>query len=224
MNSRQRLSLAAGFVVLSAVASILAAPALPEQLVTHWNAAGEPDATMSKPLALALFPALTAGLVALLVFVPRLDPLGENIEEFRRYYEWFIVIFTAFMFVLHAGIIAFNLGYAFDFTLLVLAAVAVLLYYLGVLLTHAEQNWFVGIRTPWTLSDEEVWTRTHELGGKLLKVTAVIALLGLFFGEYAVYFLLVPVLLTALTTVVYSYYLYQQREEASGTPPNAGHE
>jgi uncharacterized membrane protein len=220
MNTRQRLSLAVGFVVLSAVVSVLSAPSLPEHLVSHWNAAGEPDGTMSKPLALALFPVLTAVLLALLAAVPSVDPLGENVEEFRGYYDWFLVIFAGFMFVLHAGIIAFNLGYTFNFTLLVLAPVAVLFYYAGVLMTHAERNWFVGIRTPWTLSDEDVWDRTHELGGKLFKLTAVVTLFGFFFDEYAVYFLLVPVLLTAATIVPYSYYLYSKLKDPSEEAQN----
>ena len=218
MNTCQRLSLAVGFVILSAIVSVLSAPSLPEQLITHWNAAGEPDGTMSKPLALALFPVLTASLMVLLALVPRVDPLGENVAEFRRYYDWFIVIFTGFMFVLHVGIIAFNLGYTFNFTLLILGPIAVLFYYVGVLMTHAERNWFIGIRTPWTLSDEGVWNRTHELGGKLFKLTAVIALFGLFFDEYAVYFLLVPALITTVTTTIYSYYLYLKLEDTSKTP------
>ncbi len=222
MNTRQRLTLAGGFVVLAGVASVLAAPELPDPLVTHWNAAGEPDGTMAKGPALALVPALSAVLVALLALVPRIDPLGENVESFRPAYDWFIVLFAAFMFVVHAGIIAFNLGYRFDFTLLVLGAIAVLFYGVGELLTRAEPNWFVGIRTPWTLSSEAVWERTHELGGRLFKLTAVVSLIGFFFGEHAVYFLVVPALLTAGVTVGYSYYCYQQLEGERGSSSDAG--
>lgn len=80
------------------------------------------------------------------------------------------------------------------------------------LLTHAERNWFVGIWPPWTLSSDEVWNRTHRLGSRLFKLTALISLVGLFFGDYAVYFLIVPALLTASITIVYSYYLYEQIE------------
>ena len=167
MDSRHRFTLAAAFVVLSGVVSFLAAPSLPAQLVTNWNAAGEPNGSMPKLLAIWLFPALTAGLLVVFAVIPRIDPLRENIARFRRYYDWFVVVFTAYMFLVHAGIIAFNLGYEFDFTALILVGVAGLFYYSGVLLTHAERNWFVGIRTPWTLSSEEVWKRTHALGGRL---------------------------------------------------------
>jgi len=120
------------------------------------------------------------------------------------------------------GILAFNLGYEFDFTLLILGSVAVLFYGVGALLTRAEPNWFVGIRTPWTLSSEAVWERTHELGGRLFKLTAVISLIGLFFGEYAVYFLVVPALLTAAITTAYSYYLYERLERDTESSSNAG--
>ncbi|QLH78742.1 SdpI family protein [Halosimplex rubrum] len=214
MHTNHRFGVAAALVAVSALVSVLAAPSLPETVVTHWNAAGEPDGTMSKTAALALLPALSAVLVALLAVLPRLDPLGENVADFRAYYDWFVVLFAGFMALVHGGVVAFNLGYEFDFTLLILAAVAGLFYYIGVLLTHAERNWFVGIRTPWTLSDETVWERTHELGGRLFKLTAVVSLVGLLAGDYAVYFLLVPALATAAVTVAYSYYCYERLDDA----------
>ncbi|MEF8813494.1 MAG: SdpI family protein [Halovenus sp.] len=217
MNSTHRFAVAAVSVVFALGLSAIAAPDLPEQLVIHWNAAGEPNGTMSKTPAIILIPALSAVLLVLFAAVPRIGPLRENIVSFRPVYDWFVVVFTAFMAALHGGIIAFNLGYEFDFTLFVLAAVALLFYYVGILLTHAKRNWFVGIRTPWTLSSDEVWDRTHELGSRLFKLTAVIALVGLLFGEYAVYFLVIPALLTAGITLVYSYYLYEHIERRSGT-------
>ncbi|AXG10541.1 SdpI family protein [Haloplanus rubicundus] len=215
MNSRHRFLIATVFVVISGAVSALAAPELPTRMATHWNAAGQPDGTMPKAAALAFLPAMTAVLLVVFALVPRIDPLRENIAAFRPVYDWFVVVFTAFMAVIHGGVIAFNLGYEFDFTLLVLAAVSGLFYYVGVVLEHAERNWFVGIRTPWTLSSEEVWDRTHRLGSHLFKLTALVALVGLFFGEYAIYFLVVPALLTAGITVVYSYYLYEQLERDS---------
>jgi uncharacterized membrane protein len=212
MNTRHRFALAGSFVVLSAIVSMIAAPELPDQLVSNWNAAGEPSGTMSKPLVLGLIPALTAGLLGVFAVIPRIDPLRANIAEFRPYYDWFVVVFTVYLFLIHTGIIAFNLGYEFNFVYLILLGMAGLFYYCGIVLTHAKQNWFVGIRTPWTLSNEVVWNRTHALGGKLFKLTAILAVVGLLFGEYALYFFLIPAVATAVTTVVYSYYLYEQLE------------
>jgi len=219
MRSSTRFALAAGFVALSALASVLAAPALPARVVTHWNASGVPDGTMAKPFALAFVPALTAVLLAVFAAIPRIDPLRENVEAFRPQYDWFVVLFAGYMLAVHLGTLAFNLGYRFDFTRFVLAAVAVLFYYVGVVLDHAEPNWFVGIRTPWTLSDPEVWARTHALGSRLFKLSAVVALVGLLFGRYAVYFLLVPALATAVVTVAYSYYAYRHLDETTARAP-----
>ncbi|MWG36880.1 SdpI family protein [Halomarina oriensis] len=215
MNTRQRFGIAAGLVGLTAAVSVLAAPALPEQLVTRWDAAGDPSGSMSKTTALALVPLLSAGLVALLAVLPRVDPLGENVETFRATYDWFVVLLAGFMLVIHVATVAANLGYAVDVTLVVLGCVAVLFYGVGVLLERVEPNWFVGVRTPWTLSDEAVWDRTHALAARLFKLTALVALVGLAFGEYALYFLLVPALLTAAITVGYSYVLYERRHDGT---------
>lgn len=219
MRSRHRLLIAVGLVALSGVVSVVTASELPAEMAIHWNTVGQPDGAMSKPAALALVPTLSTVLLLVFTIIPRIDPLRENIASFRPMYDWFIVVFTLFLTVLHSGIIAFNLGYEFDFIRLVLAAVAGLFYYTGVLLTHAERNWFVGIRTPWTLSNDEVWERTHQLGGRLFKLTALFSIAGLFFGDYAVYFLIVPALLTAGITISYSYYLYQQLEHGLEQDP-----
>lgn len=222
MRSVHRFAVAAGIVALSGALSVVAAPSVPARLVTHWNAAGDPDGTMAKSVGLALVPVLSAALLGLFAAIPRIDPLRENIASFRAVYDWFLVALTAFLGVVHAGIVAFNLGYAFDFTQVVLAATAVLFYFVGVLLSHAERNWFVGIRTPWTLSSAEVWDRTHRLGARLFKVTAVVALFGLLAGEYAVYFLVAPALVTAAVTVAYSFYLYERTERGGAPDSQAG--
>ncbi|MFT4945999.1 MAG: putative membrane protein [Natronomonas sp.] len=210
LTTRSRFGLAAVLVVLGAVASLLSAPELPAELVTRWDGAGEPNGTLPKTAALALMPALSAGLIALFALLPRIDPLGENIRSFRAHYDWFVVVFTAFLSATHVGVIAYNLGYEFDFALILLAGMAALFYYIGVVLDHAERNWFVGIRTPWTLSSDEVWDRTHNLGATLFKLTAVVSAGGLLLGDLAIFVFLGATLVTAVTTVVYSYYCYRQ--------------
>ena len=219
MNSRQRLSVAGVLVLLSAVVSALAWPELPAEMVTHWNAAGDPDGTMSKPLGLAFVPGITALTVLLFLLIPRIDPLRENITQFRAEYDWFIVVFTAYMTLVHAGVVAFNLGYEFDFLALVLVGLAGLFYYVGYLLDRAERNWFVGIRTPWTMSSETVWDRTQAFGARLFKAVAVLSLVGVLFGDLAIYFVVGPVLAVAAVTVIYSYWLYTRLEEGEAVSP-----
>ncbi|GAB7009750.1 SdpI family protein [Halorubrum trueperi] len=219
MNTRRYFGLAALLVVLSAAVGIAALPALPERIVTHWDAAGDPNGTASAAVGIWLLPGLSAALLALFAVLPRIDPLGENVAAFREHYDRLVVVLAAYLTALHVGMIAFNLGVEFDFVAFVLLGVAGLFYYIGTILPHVEPNWFVGIRTPWTLSSDAVWDRTHALGAKLFKLAGVLAAVGVAFGEYAVFFVLVPAVATAVVTAAYSYVLYR-RVDADGTLPS----
>ena len=212
MKTLHRLAAAVGFVLVAAALSAVAAPSLPERVITNWDAAGRPVGTLPQATAVWLAPALMAGLVLLLAALPRIDPLRENVVAFRPTYDWFVVALTAFLLVVHAGVLAFNLGYEFPFTSLLVAGVSLFVYYLGAVLPRTERNWFMGIRTPWTLSSDAVWDRTHRLGGRLFKLAAVVGVAGLAFGEYAAYFLVVAVVAAAVVTAAYSYVAYSRVE------------
>jgi uncharacterized membrane protein len=90
-----------------------------------------------------------------------------------------------------------------------------LFFYIGILCENAKRNWFIGIRTPWTLSSDKVWDKTNKLGGKLFKIAGVVALFGIFFRSYTMYFVLVPAISFAVYTIVYSYLEY--RKETIGS-------
>ena len=224
MKTLHRLAAAAGFVLVAAALSAVAAPSLPERVITNWDAAGRPVGTLPQATAVWLAPALMAGLVLLLAALPRIDPLRENVVAFRPTYDWFVVALTAFLFVVHAGILAYNLGYEFPFTSVVVAAVSLLVYYVGAVLPRTERNWFVGIRTPWTLSSDAVWDRTHRLGGRLFRLAGLVGLAGVAFGEYAVYLLVVSVVTVALVTAAYSYVVYARSERGDGGSVGPGSE
>ena len=225
LSTRLRFGVATLLVAAAGAASLAVAPDLPEQMVTRWNAAGEPTGTLSRTAGMWLVPGIAAGLVGLFALLPRIDPLGENVAGFRVHYDRFVVVVTAFLAALHLAVLAVNLGYAVDVTTIAVAGAAALFYYLGTLLPHVEPNWFLGIRTPWTLSDDAVWDRTHALGGRLFKLSALLAAAGLFAGEYAVYFLVGPAVATAAITAAYSYVLYARRpaegDDGDGAAPTA---
>jgi uncharacterized membrane protein len=87
---------------------------------------------------------------------------------------------------------------------------AALFFFIGVLLGRAKRNYFIGIRTPWTLSNDVVWDRTHQLGARLFKLAAVLILLGIFWPNLSIYFIMVPVIVVAVATIVASYFFYRQ--------------
>jgi uncharacterized membrane protein len=204
-----RLAIVAALLIIF-VLTIAMYPAVPDRVVSHWNAAGQADGYMSKLWGLGLIPLIMTGFVALLAVLPRIDPYKKNYEKFGDYYEGFILLFVLFMLAIQVQIILWSTGYQISPNLTFPILIGILFIYIGFLLGHAEQNWFVGIRTPWTLSSETVWKKTHEIGGKLFKIAGVIAFAGVLAGEYAMWFILVPALAVAVFTVAYSYFEFQK--------------
>ena len=186
-------------------------PQLPDVVASHWNAAGEADGYMPRAWGLFLLPAISVALYALLRLLPRLDPLRANVAAFRRHYDAFIVVFIAFMLYLHLLTIAWNIGLRFNMIQWLCPAFGALFYGAGVLVGHAKRNWFIGIRTPWTLSSDAVWDKTHRLGGRLFRAAGALALVSVVLPGYAIWFVMAPVIVAALWAAVYSYVEYRRQ-------------
>ncbi len=212
-NMRKSEIIIAGIILLSFAAGIYFYPQMPEKIASHWNAEGQADSYMSKFWGLFLMPFLSAVLLFLFIMIPKIDPLKANIEEFRKYYDRFVLLIFLFLFYLYILTICWNIGFRFNMIVLLAPAFSILFYYAGTLTEHAKRNWFIGIRTPWTLSNDKVWEKTHSIGGKLFKIAGVIALLGMFFPNYALLFILVPIILVATSTIIYSYIEYKKESD-----------
>lgn len=210
MQVSKRTLASLALVAAMVAASVLLYDRLPEQLATHWNADNAVDDTMPRAVGVALFPALGLLLVGLFALVPRIDPLGENIEAFRAAYDLLVVTTVGLLAYVQALVLWWNLGNEFAVSAAIAPAVAAVYVVAGYVVERAERNWFVGFRTPWTLSDDRVWERTHSRGGRLLKVAGVLAALGVVFPEYAIALLVAPVLLVAVYTTVFSYREYRR--------------
>ena len=199
-------------IVLTLAITVLAYPALPDRIPSHWNINGEVDGYSSTLWGVLIVPVIMVALTALLLLLPRVDPLRANYQKFRRYYDGFILVFAAFLFIIQLQILLSGLGYPVSPTVVYPIILGGLFIYLGFLIEHAEQNWFVGIRTPWTMSSERVWKKTHARGGTLFKIAGIIAIAGLLFGRYSLWFVLVPILAVAVYLVVYSYLEFQREK------------
>lgn len=197
-------------VLVSVVASVVASPELPAELAIHFDASGTPDTVVSKTLGLALMPLIGAGVVALFRVLPAIDPLGENVAEFQRYYDLVAVVTVGVVAYAHAVVLVWNLGYRFDVTQAIVPVLAVTYYVTGMVVENASRNWFVGIRTPWTLSDERVWDRTHERSAVLFKAAGAVALLAIPFPEFFEVLAIGPIVVAALVPMGYSFVLYRR--------------
>ncbi len=210
MKMRKSEIIILGITLASFLISIYFYPQMPEKIASHWNAQGQVDGYMSKFWGLFLMPFMFIGLALLFVAIPRIDPLRANIEKFRKFYDIFIVLFFVFLFAIHCQIILWNMGIEISPNVISPIGLGLLFFYIGILCENAKRNWFIGIRTPWTLSNEVVWDKTHKIGGKLFKIAGIIALLGVFFQNYAFFFIIIPVIAVSAYTIIYSYVEYQR--------------
>jgi uncharacterized membrane protein len=197
-------------ILISFILAIYFYPILPSQIATHWGINGQANGYSSKAFGLFFMPILSVFLFFLFISLPKIDPYKKNFDQFKKYFQNFINLIFAFFFYIYLITIAWNLGIRFNMTQFLSPALATLFYYAGVLMTHAKRNWFVGIRTPWTMSSEKVWDKTHQLGGKLFKLTGIISLLSLIFPQFNIFFILIPILLVTVFIFVYSYLEYQK--------------
>ena len=197
-------------IILSFLISIYFYPQLPDQMASHWNSKGEVDDYMSKFWGSFLMPIVSLGILLLFIFIPKIDPLKKNIQAFRKYYDMFIIIMILFLFYIHILTLLWSLNIKYNMTQMLIPAIAILFYYISILMKNSKRNWFIGIRTPWTLSNDKVWEKTHKLGSKLFKISAIIILIGTFFEKYFILFIIAPVLFTTVSSIIYSYFEYKK--------------
>ncbi|MGV8151696.1 MAG: SdpI family protein [Candidatus Nanoarchaeia archaeon] len=183
---------------------------LPDKIDTHWDSGGQVNGTMGKFYGLFLFPILLIFIYVLFRIIPRIDPLKENIKKFRKQYDLFVLIIVLFVFYTYILTLLWNLGYRFNMLQMIIPGFIVIFYYIGILLKKTKRNYFIGIRTPWTLESDFVWDKTHALGSKLFKITALVSLFLIIFPRYSIFFIIIFVILESLALVIYSYIIFKK--------------
>lgn len=213
---------------LAAMASIIgwAAIQLPvdTMIPTHWNASGEPDGFSTRNSALMLLgvvPATTLFVSALLAAAPFLDPRKSHIEHGHKALSatW-IGILVLFTLVTLGIAISMVKGTSGDFNTggivrWIIAGTAGLFIVIGNYLPKTRSNFMIGVRTPWTLSSDHTWEKTHRLAGKLFILTGVLGMVGAFVfnGIWLALQLSALVLLTAIICIVYSYMVWRKADD-----------
>ncbi|MGA2113095.1 MAG: SdpI family protein [Anaerolineales bacterium] len=212
MSTRSTVILSLSLLLLVAAVSAAAFPALPDQVASHWDAAGQVNGYMPKTDDLLLLPGIMAALVALLFLMPLIDPLGKNIAAFRPQYNLAVLCLCLMLAIVRGITLAWNLGFRFPMGVLLSLVIAVCFYFLGAILPHAKRNWTFGIRTPWTLSSDVVWEKTHRLGSWLFRASAVVILASAFFPDWVLTILLADMSILVVWVVAYSYWEYRKGE------------
>ena len=184
---------------------------LPETVPSHWNAQGEVDGWSSRNFTVFFFPALIIGMYLLFLALPYLDPRKKNYQKFTGAYHGFKTMLVLFVSLLYLITGFSGLGYDLPIDKIVISMVGILFLVIGNYLPRIKSNWFIGIRTPWTLSSEKVWQRTHQVGGRLFMVEGALIIFLVFLLPQLLYqFFFISIMAIVLWVFLYSYLLYRK--------------
>lgn len=186
------------------------------RLPTHWNAAGEPDRFASAGTALFMPVIMCAGLSALLAVIPSIEPMQRKLDQSAPLYRTAWAGLLLMMALIEVQIAAPIFGFHPPATS-ILAGMGVLLILIGNMLPKSRPGYFVGIRTPWTLTDPENWIATHRLGSRTMMVGgALIILLALLplSAEVRMTGIIAAIMIAVVPPMLYSFFYYWRRTHA----------
>ncbi|MFZ1978317.1 MAG: SdpI family protein [Bacteroidota bacterium] len=187
-------------------------PTIPDPMTSHFDIAGKPNAWMAKNIFLMLAIGIMLGIYLMLTFIPFIDPLWKKIE-----YKYTLILLLrditlgAFAFIFVLTLVAAHEGkLRID---LLGTAIGLLLLIYGNYLPKLPRNWFIGIKTPWTLSSEIDWKKTHIVGGWLFAITGgVIIVLSLLKVSLIIALsILLPV--TLVSILIYPFYIFKKQQK-----------
>ena len=179
---------------------------LPDRLPVHFDGNGETNGYGSK----LVFIFLPLGLYLLLIVVPFIDPRKSNYLLFSSTYFKIRVILSAFLGLLNTVVIYNELHGISKIGSFVPISVFILFTLLGIYMGNISPNYFVGIKVPWTLNNDEVWIRTHKLAGKLWFWGCILGIVSLFFVKNAALVMFPVIIVITVVPIVYSYIIYQK--------------
>lgn len=217
MKSKKAIAIMWLFSLLPFLLVALAWPYLPERVPTHWGLNGQVDG-YSAPGVLWLLCAINLPLSAGMQFLPRLDPKKENYEKFQSYYDFFgplvpLILLCCMGITLSESLWPGRINVGRVITLLVGALFLVL----GNIMGKVKSNWFMGVRTPWALSDPDVWNKTQRLGGWVFFLSGLAAVVLSLTAPMEVIFTVFFAILILGTVLTYfmSWKWYQEKKKAS---------
>ena len=218
--TRRSLGIASAVVVATLLAVAFAVgsgldPAV--RLPVHWGIDGEADRFAGRWEALLMPAAIAAGVSLLFWFLPALEPRRKGLERSQGLYLWGWATLLLMSVVIEFVVISEAIGWGIPANRLVIGAVGGMLLLIGNQLGKSRSMYMVGIRTPWTLASEEVWIKTHRLGGKLMVAAGLAmisaALLPLPSGLLAAV-MGAAIAVSVLVPIVYSFLLWRAEKKA----------
>jgi uncharacterized membrane protein len=210
-----KLNWRAEIVQLVPIAAMLILGALcwshvPDRIPVHWNIQGEVDGYGGKFTGLVLLPLIMLGMYLLLLVLPVLDPGRANYPSFAGAYNAIRLTLTLFFSCIYVVTVLVALGYRVNMSTVIGLAMGLLFMILGNVMGKIRPNWFVGVRTPWTLTSKLSWTKTHRLAGWLFILMGLMAVAwALVQVQWVLVLMVIVDVGCGLAMVVYSYLVYR---------------
>jgi uncharacterized membrane protein len=187
---------------------------LPALVPTHWNIHGDADAWRPREDMFGVFlllPGVMAGWVGLTLLLPWLSPAKFKVDSFRSTYGYLMFLIQGMFLYIHGVVLLGSLEAPLDVGRVLVAGICLFLALTGNVLGKVRRNFWMGVRTPWTLADERVWERTHRLAAWLFVAGGLFGCLGALLGLNLIV-CFVGVMVAALVPVVYSLVIYKRLE------------
>jgi uncharacterized membrane protein len=206
--------IAGALTALALAASIAMYPRLPEQIPIHWDLRGRVDDYGAKAWAAFLSPAVMLAMLGLFAALPWLSPRHFEVDRFRSTYLYIMVVTVALFAYLHGLMLYAAMAGPVDVGRALVAGICLLLALLGNVLGKVQRNFYIGVRTPWTLASDRVWADTHRLAAWLFVIAGLLGFaLGLAGWLIAAFGL---ILAAAIISIVYSLVRYKQLDRRGG--------
>jgi len=184
---------------------------LPDQVPVHWNAAGEVDRYGSPEEGAFLMPVMMLLIVGLFFVIPRIAVFRKNFETFKKQYWILCAALQLFLLAVFAATLMPIAGIPLNMNTFIFFMVGALFVLIGILMPSFKRNFFVGVRTPWTIANDEVWDKTHKVTGKLFIVCGIIIFIASFIpAPYSVWAILVSAFGVTGISIGYSYWYYKK--------------
>ncbi len=193
-------------ILLVFVASVLVYPHLPGRVPSHWNVNGQVDGYSSRGFVVFFMPLLIAWIYAMMVLLPLIDPKRQNYARFAGAYRMLRGALVVFLSGIWMISILSGLGYSVDVRTITRGGLGLLLLLFGSFMGQIRFNYFVGVRTPWTLADERVWQQTHLFTGHIWVLGGLLLLIGAGVpGDWGTVFYAGVLAMMILAPIIFSY-------------------
>ena len=208
-------------IAIQVIVAVYGLAVLPDTVPIHWGINGQPNGYGSKWVGTLLYPLLSVGIYTLvrvlLVVGPRLGQQGDVLANLKLA-KTILAGIILFMLIIQLVTIAESLGIGIDVTMVIMLALSVLFIFLGNYMGKVRRNFWMGVRTPWSLSNAVVWERTNRMGGWLFVAVGLIGIPCSFIPALRLWGILVPIIAATIFLYIYSYVCYRQQAQGDHEP------